>query len=202
VRIFLAMVLSLLGVLPFAHNDEALAYQWFFNSGSGHYYTLTENVGHWTDAVTEAQSLGGYLVTINDAAEEAWLRQTFDSEYTYWIGFTDGNQEGNWVWVGDPSSTYTNWAPGEPNNMTKGTAEPGWEKYQTRDGEHFAIMNWIVPVDGEWKACWNDVPNLGPWFAQAGGGVLGIVEATYVPLPGSFWLFSSACGLLALLKRR
>ena len=59
-------------------------------------------------------------------------------------------------------------------------------------------MNWII--DG--VAYWNDVPNLGPWFAQNGGGVTGIIEVKEVcaPLPSSLLLLGPA--LAVLLWRR
>lgn len=200
-RILGVLVLSLLVVLTCGTGDDAAAYQWSFNSDTGHWYTLTQEVGQWTEAASEAQQLGGYLVTINDADEESWLRTTFSDTYTYWIGFTDADYEGTWVWTGDPSSTYTNWVPGEPNNMTVGTAEPGWEQYQNSDGEHYAIMNWIVGENDEFSG-WNDVPNIGPWYAQP-NGVLGIVEAQVqvVPLPASFLLLAPVLVRLALSPR-
>ena len=36
----------------------------------------------WAAAQANAKALGGNLVTINDAAENAWLVNTFRSDYT------------------------------------------------------------------------------------------------------------------------
>jgi hypothetical protein len=62
---------------------------------------------------------------------------------------------------------------------------PEGQQYYTDEGEDYAVMNWII--DG--AAYWNDVPNLGPWFAQGIGGVTGIIEVApvHTPLP-STWL--------------
>lgn len=36
----------------------------------------------------------------------------------FWLGGTDVQIEGEWVWTGNVQAmgSYTNWAPGEPNN--------------------------------------------------------------------------------------
>ncbi|MEM6448676.1 MAG: LamG-like jellyroll fold domain-containing protein, partial [Cyanobacteria bacterium P01_D01_bin.105] len=81
----------------------------------GHTYFLTQTASTWNEAQTEAQRLGGNLVTINSADEEAWLQRTFVNEKT-WIGLTDRRAEGAFEWASSEAVTYTNWAPGEPNN--------------------------------------------------------------------------------------
>ncbi len=91
--------------------------------------------------------LGGHLVTINDAAERAWLVTTFGSSPYYWIGFNDIAVEGSWVWVNGELTPYTNWAGGEPNNW--------WS------GEDPAVMNWIS------RGLWNDAEDFGIWAGIA-----------------------------------
>jgi hypothetical protein len=176
----------------------AWSYTWFFNPTTNHYYATTLSNETWEQAEAEAILAGGHLVTINDANEESWLREKFDKFYTYWTGFTDRQEEGVWRWASSELVNYKNWAPGEPNNLNPDTVGPEWQKYYTQDGEDYAVMNWIV--DG--VSYWNDVPNLGPWFAQNGGGVTGIIEVTKVaaPLPSTLLLLSSA--LAGLLWRR
>ena len=172
----------------------AWGYAWVFNPTTTHYYATTMTNETWKQAEAESLLAGGHLVTINDGAEESWLRDTFDRSYTYWIGFTDRQQEGVWGWASGEGLTYANWASGEPNNL--GPADVGleWQQYYTEQGEDYAVMNWII---GD-VAYWNDVPNLGPWFSQGDGGVTGIIEVTeiHAPLPGAVWLLSS--GLLGL----
>ena len=59
----------------------------------GHFYTLTEGSGNWTAREAEAQALGGHLVTIDDAGEQAFLRQTFERlGANLWIGLSDRGQ--------------------------------------------------------------------------------------------------------------
>jgi len=89
------------------------------NAANGHSYYLLE-AAYWTNAEAEAVQLGGHLVTINDAAENAWVLGTFGNfggvARTLFIGFTDQGHEGIWVWTSGEPVTYTNWNGGEPNN--------------------------------------------------------------------------------------
>ena len=60
-----------------------------------------------------AQGLGGHLVTVNDAAEQAWLDELFYAGEV-WIGLSDEAVEGTWAWMSGEPVTYTNWASGQP----------------------------------------------------------------------------------------
>jgi hypothetical protein len=89
------------------------------NSANGHFYYLL-SATYWTNAEAQAVGLGGHLVTINDAAENAWVLSTFGNfdgiSRLLHIGFTDQDQEGQWRWGSGEPVTYLNWADGEPNN--------------------------------------------------------------------------------------
>jgi len=91
---------------------------WQHNPVTGHDYLYVYDPMSWAEAEAFAVSLGGHLVTINDAAEDIWLVETLGTEY--WIGFNDIAVEGDWVWVSGEPVTFTNWLPDEPNN-----SEPG-----------------------------------------------------------------------------
>ena len=64
------------------------------------------------------RSLGGNLVTINDAAEQQWVDDTFDQFGSFWLGLTDEASEGTWLWASGQEVTYTNWISGEPNTTS------------------------------------------------------------------------------------
>ena len=115
----------------------------------GHtYFAILGGQLSWEQAEAEAQRIGGHLVAINDAAENAFVtdfvRQRYGGDVYAWIGLNDHAQEGRFVWASGESSTYRNWGPGEPNNAA---VHP--------DGEDYVHLNW--PTPGKW----NDLPNEG-----------------------------------------
>ena len=69
----------------------------------------------WEQAETNAQNLGGHLVSINSAEENAAVRALGGSS-ALWIGLNDIDSEGTFVWSDGSPVTYTNWVPGEPND--------------------------------------------------------------------------------------
>ena len=116
---------------------------------NGSRYLLTDSTMTWEDAQTYAKSLGGNLVTINNANEEAWLQTTFGTTEGFWIGMNDRLVEGQFEWVSGESVTYTNWAPGEPNNYG-GNQDYGWINYgganQWDDGSPTAQLHGIIEI--------------------------------------------------------
>ncbi|HTI68675.1 MAG TPA: FG-GAP-like repeat-containing protein, partial [Candidatus Limnocylindria bacterium] len=88
----------------------------FIRVNTGHAYTLTDSTLGWADAETQAKAVGGHLVTVNDASENAWINTTFTGLGNLWIGFTDEAQKGTWVWSSGQAAIYTNWANGSPDN--------------------------------------------------------------------------------------
>lgn len=155
---------------------------------NGHCYELVssgEN-GSWANAELAANALGGNLVTINDAAEEAWLRSAFSTRTRFWIGFTDEAVEGTWAWSSGEAVSYTNWDDGEANNMASSDGT----------GEDYAVLNWN-PNDGGW----NDWHHLRPDYGSS--NLQGIAEyACAVPAPGAFILAGLGSGLVGYMRRR
>jgi hypothetical protein len=93
--------------------------QWIGPGSNGHYYTATDTNLSWTGANTLAISQGGYLASVLSQAENDFLRTTFSSVLgPSWIGLTDQAVEGTFVWTSGEPVSYTNWAPGEPNNQS------------------------------------------------------------------------------------
>ncbi|NJM62060.1 MAG: hypothetical protein HC849_20605, partial [Oscillatoriales cyanobacterium RU_3_3] len=79
-------------------------------------YFLTPTATSWQNARAIAQSFGGNLVTVNNAAENSFLTSQFGSQRP-WIGLNDEAIEGQFQWVNGEPVIFTNWASGEPNNF-------------------------------------------------------------------------------------
>ncbi|MBS0263180.1 MAG: hypothetical protein JSS02_14645, partial [Planctomycetes bacterium] len=85
----------------------------------GHTYVETAPMT-WHQAEAQAVALGGHLVAINSAAEQAFIVANFDlaQGQSLWMGLTDENRgNGNFGWTNGDPLTYTNWGNGEPNNI-------------------------------------------------------------------------------------
>lgn len=166
------------------------------NPTNGHsYYLLSLN--NWTASQGEAVTLGGNLVTINDAAENAWVYSTFATyggvDRNLWTGLYDTDQQVNsanraqrrleFAWISGEPVTYSNWSPVEPNFL--GNTDPGgWEFY-------VHIFN---PQDPN-AARWNNVRDV---TESVNRGIFGVAEV--VPEPTSAVLLGA--GGVALFRRR
>ncbi len=197
-RVILGLsVLGLLGCFgPDAANGAVILQT---ETYGGHTYHLVGSDAsgagiNWTDSEAFGVSLGGHLVTINDAAEDAFLFGAFGSAQfgTYGpvnsllIGMTDQASEGTWVWISGEPAAYDHWHTGEPSNTHNR------EDWGSIPG---ALTGW--PVLGTW----NDVPD---WSAN-GDPFYGIVELnTAVPEPTSVALWSGLgiLGMFAVRRRR
>jgi hypothetical protein len=158
----------------------------------GHqYYLLSQNT--WAASEAEAVTLGGHLVTINDAAENAFVFDTFTANGTInralWIGLTDqaseaGSNGANFVWISGDPSPFRNFASGEPNN-----GGPGG---QDEDYVHMWYPSAPFPAGS-----WNDFANAS---VVAGNVPLhGVVET--VSEPSALLLLGSGLAGLALRSR-
>lgn len=160
------------------------------SNDQSYYVTSAET---WTLAQADAQSIGGNLATIHNAAENAWINSTFIANLTssggpnlssaqLWFGFYDpkindgsgATHAADFQWADGEPVIYTNWNPMEPNNNL--------------GDEYYAVLNYYH--DGTW----NDVPLDG-----FGTVPYGIVE---VPEPASATLIACGCALLLMRGTR
>lgn len=153
--------------------------------GNGHYYELVTTLSSWSQATVDAESrsylgVNGYLASITSAAENNFLINTVaplasdGPQIQVWIGGYQppGSPEpaGNWVWTSGEQWTYSNFAPGQPNN------DGGTENYAA-----LYVKPNIFGAIGQWA----DAPD--------GVGAYYLVEyAAPVPVPPAVWLFGSA----------
>jgi hypothetical protein len=87
---------------------------------------------------------GASVSSIADSTENAYIRSQCPSNTHIWVGGTDEGHEGVWTWDDTGARfQYTNWAPGEPNNVKQSTGD-------FKNGENHIEMY----PDGRW----NDIP--------------------------------------------
>ena len=110
---------------------------WVVNPANGHAYKKVR-YGSLKAAQDRAATVGAYLVAINDEAEQEWLLGVFGN-HLYWIGLSDAEKEGEWVWQNGEPLTYTNW--GDKHSFPRSTLSP-----EEKDS---AVMTFI---NGQWHA--------------------------------------------------
>ncbi len=79
-------------------------------------YFISNSTSSWTDAFMASRAGGWHLADIHSAAENDLLNTNLGDSQP-WIGLTDRAQEGDFRWVTGEPVTYTNWRPGEPNQV-------------------------------------------------------------------------------------
>ncbi len=134
------------------------AYAW--HERDGHWYTLTSTYSTWAAAEAEAVGIGGHLVTISDATENAWLVNTFPNarssrgDSIAWIGYFR-DADGRWSWVNGEPVTYTNHYYRFPQGGTRaylhmahhssrGTWNANWEHDQKTAYQPMGIVE-VIP---------------------------------------------------------
>jgi hypothetical protein len=133
---------------------------------------LTPTASTWSDAEAYAVSQGGHLCTIRNAAEQAWINNTFlvgsDATQAFWIGL---HNQGGFVWTSGEPPLYANWHNGEPNNAC--------------GGEPAVAMNWYISEGQAGNpGDWNDTNNGGVHYNFCG-------SAGSVPYRGIVELFTA-----------
>jgi Lectin C-type domain len=137
------------------------------NPDNRHTYLLLAT-DTWAGSEGEAISLGGHLVTINNASEQTWVFQKFSSylglERLLWIGLNDVANEGTFVWSSGEPVVFTFWEVGEPNNNSPGVGE-----------DYVSMYHPSHPPAGRWNDWRETTSHLGMPFN-------GVVEI--IPEPG------------------
>jgi hypothetical protein len=147
---------------------------WNFGTYNGHTYLVTSTSMTWAQAQTYAQSLGGNLVTINDAPEQEWVHRTFGAQ-DLWIGLNDTVTEGTWRWASGEAVTYTNWSSGYPQFGTSENAAyfddntGKWFSTNHNNTTFRAIDELNAATDANTNGQPDVLENLNPWTLQEAG---------------------------------
>ena len=173
---------------------SAAPVQWTVASGgNGHYYEAF-NPGPitWDESRTAATNVhdgSGDLASITSAAENAFVFALVnDSAYFNvgrgpWLGGfqdpTGAEPSGGWMWVSGEPFSYTNWTPGEPNELHGGASD------------NLHLQNGSGPADS-----WNDEEG------SSNGPIAYVAEfnANPVPEPSGLLLFTMANLFIVLFR--
>ncbi|XP_067088357.1 macrophage mannose receptor 1-like [Osmerus mordax] len=78
-------------------------------------YNVSTEWKNWTDSRQDCRGRGADLVIINSPEEQRFITGLVESSWM-WIGLTDLQTEGTWIWVDGTPLTTTYWHDGEPNS--------------------------------------------------------------------------------------
>ena len=152
---------------------------WRYNPATNHLYAQTNTAASWTATKWAARLNGGAeLVTINDAAENAWVASTFqgssgdiyDRSLYNWTGLSDTAAPGTWTWASGDGASYRNWAGGEPSldghavNIFLNTNDPA-RLGQWNDLDETEALRGIVEKNAG-SATWRFNPHSGQLVAK------------------------------------
>jgi len=87
-----------------------------FETYNGNLYEFSYYGTNWDEANDTCRSASMDLVTINDLNEQTFLTSKTELGSNYWIGYNNNDYNEYFSWISGQSSSYTNWAAGEPNN--------------------------------------------------------------------------------------
>ncbi|XP_062385106.1 asialoglycoprotein receptor 1-like [Sardina pilchardus] len=115
---------------------------WVHHSGKCYFFSSSGK--SWKQSQDHCVTLGGHLVIVNNQEEQNFLCQSAITDY-YWIGMTDLESEGQWIWVdGTPlNKTGAVFWYKRPN----GQDEPDNWKGNDPSGEHCALFF----KGGDWR---------------------------------------------------
>ncbi len=116
----------------------------------GHRYMFCNTIFKtWNEAEAGCANHGGHLVSINNEAEEDFIKSNIDDRY--WIGYyqTENGGSAPWYWSDESTPTYTNWADGEPNNYCL-KKEWSWSKWKN------VCVKWENCAEMYSDGSWND----------------------------------------------
>ncbi len=190
------LFLSAVFVLGLARADAGFILQSASFGGNTYHLVAENSLGEritWGNAEAFAVTLGGHLVTVNDAAENDFLLTTFQALanaskatahpfgglLSMWIGYNDAGAEGSFLWSGGGGTGYSNWAASEPFG-----GAPDEDFVAILATSEFALA-------GEWHDVVSDFR-----FNDVTYGLVEVSNAIAVPEPGSLVLLTGGATLL------
>lgn len=137
---------------PLTQVDDSIEEVISVRSGASVYTFCRGNVS-WAQAAQYAASMGGHLVVIDNAQEDAMLHSTIMSAYggTAWTGGHANGAGNGWTWLNNNTMSYQNWGSSSATPTSSHTAlaikgdYEGWFTY--RDCANPYVDSFIVEVE-------------------------------------------------------
>lgn len=137
---------------PLTQVDDSIEEVISVRSGASVYTFCRGNVS-WAQAAQYAASMGGHLVVIDNAQEDAMLHSTIMSAYggTAWTGGHANGAGNGWTWLNNNTMSYQNWGSSSATPTSSHTAlaikgdYEGWFTY--RDCANTYVDSFIVEVE-------------------------------------------------------
>ena len=155
---FISLMVPLVATSSAQQPQDVEVLQTAVNPANNHtYHLLSES--SWSTAAEVARGLDGFLVTVDDAAENQWLFDTFanwDNQSRHlWTGLSDVDNDGGYRWHNGAPFYYRDWGADQPS----ASDDEGYV--------HIASTNMGNIMPGTW----NDLENDPQYFP-----VYGVVE--------------------------
>jgi len=122
------------------------------------YLFCGEGTTEWESARVACSEIESYRLVSIDAVDEAtWIEAEVgdrDAARQWWIGLSDVDDEGSWVWTDGATASFTHWRAGEPSEWPTSdredcceTAPDGWndEDCVVRDPQPYVCESTALP---------------------------------------------------------
>ncbi len=184
-KLFFFLPLSLLCLSFFSCDADHGNYSFTYN---GKKYEIVKDRKTWADAAAYAVKRGAHLAEIKDSGEQnavymAFIRETDVSpEYTevkdgggigyFWIGATDKNKEGVWIWDGKNAGGGTVFwlgqgANGKGDGMVVNNAYTNWGgsfNHKANEPDNYAGKQHAAAIGlADWPKGQGNLGHAGEW---------------------------------------
>ena len=135
---------------------------------SGRYFKVFQEELGWHQARARCEEMGGHLAVVRGEDENNFLTSLISAAAidAAWLGATDENQEGRWLWVDGSEVRYENWdaRSTQPNNRSPGgLSEHYLLTSVSRKGAWWDLPDRAAPHAHPGFICqWRDDPAAGP----------------------------------------
>ncbi|MBC8309880.1 MAG: hypothetical protein H8E83_05125 [Planctomycetes bacterium] len=169
---------------------SGMSFEYFGNFNEHDYFVTSSDIEYY-DAHEMANVLGSLLnreaslATINSESENEFIQSI--STDLLWIGLSDLENEGNFVWDNGESFDWAGWGPDEPNK-NGGTEDVVVMNWEYKGGTILGWSDWkeqhryaqaLIELDGE--SCVGDID----WDGDVDGDDVAITIDTYGEFGGS-----------------